>query len=127
MLCVLYRLFVVFFSSRRRHTRCALVTGVQTCALPIYSGWPCSSYRRGVAVGVGTCKVIASFARGSRGCGGGFVFGSLGGGGKAGGAGIAPDGACVMKRTCSTSSAGGGAAAIRGGCICCQKIGRAHV
>src|SRR3546814_3840255 len=31
-------LFVVvcfFFSSRRRHTRCALVTGVQTCALPI--------------------------------------------------------------------------------------------
>src|SRR3546814_4906145 len=26
---------VVFFSSRRRHTRCALVTGVQTCALPI--------------------------------------------------------------------------------------------
>src|SRR3546814_3503340 len=30
-----------FFSSRRRHTRCALVTGVQTCALPILSasGW----------------------------------------------------------------------------------------
>src|SRR3546814_3791723 len=26
------------FSSRRRHTRCALVTGVQTCALPIYDG-----------------------------------------------------------------------------------------
>src|SRR3546814_7300704 len=25
------------FSSRRRHTRCALVTGVQTCALPIWS------------------------------------------------------------------------------------------
>ena len=24
-----------FFSSRRRHTRCADVTGVQTCALPI--------------------------------------------------------------------------------------------
>src|SRR3546814_12434876 len=30
----LFRFF--FFSSRRRHTRCALVTGVQTCALPIY-------------------------------------------------------------------------------------------
>src|SRR3546814_4664465 len=30
MLSVLF-----FFSSRRRHTRCALVTGVQTCALPI--------------------------------------------------------------------------------------------
>src|SRR3546814_4132995 len=31
-----------FFSSRRRHTRCALVTGVQTCALPIYlePGYP---------------------------------------------------------------------------------------
>src|SRR3546814_2494070 len=33
-LCIL--LVIVFlFSSRRRHTRCALVTGVQTCALPI--------------------------------------------------------------------------------------------
>src|SRR3546814_4141857 len=29
---------VFFFSSRRRHTRCALVTGVQTCALPISLG-----------------------------------------------------------------------------------------
>src|SRR3546814_9542597 len=28
-------MFVFFFSSRRRHTRCELVTGVQTCALPI--------------------------------------------------------------------------------------------
>src|SRR3546814_10235082 len=28
---------VCFFSSRRRHTRCALVTGVQTCALPIFA------------------------------------------------------------------------------------------
>src|SRR3546814_4586419 len=28
-------LMTFFFSSRRRHTRCALVTGVQTCALPI--------------------------------------------------------------------------------------------
>src|SRR3546814_1686329 len=40
--CVLYdqchlfaNLVFVFFSSRRRHTSCALVTGVQTCALPI--------------------------------------------------------------------------------------------
>src|SRR3546814_7884288 len=33
-----------FFSSRRRHTRCALVTGVQTCALPIYTSatWGCA-------------------------------------------------------------------------------------
>src|SRR3546814_3645010 len=29
-----------FFSSRRRHTRCALVTGVQTCALPISTTVP---------------------------------------------------------------------------------------
>src|SRR3546814_3694486 len=28
--------YCFFFSSRRRHTRCALVTGVQTCALPIW-------------------------------------------------------------------------------------------
>src|SRR3546814_4806413 len=27
---------MLFFSSRRRYTRCALVTGVQTCALPIF-------------------------------------------------------------------------------------------
>src|SRR3546814_8720447 len=33
LLCVIF-----LFSSRRRHTRCALVTGVQTCALPIYAG-----------------------------------------------------------------------------------------
>src|SRR3546814_3206315 len=32
---LLRRLCLFFFSSRRRHTRCALVTGVQTCALPI--------------------------------------------------------------------------------------------
>src|SRR3546814_997875 len=33
-LCYVFTVFC-FFSSRRRHTRCALVTGVQTCALPI--------------------------------------------------------------------------------------------
>src|SRR3546814_8659848 len=37
LFCVffIFDLFFFFFSSRRRHTRCALVTGVQTCALPI--------------------------------------------------------------------------------------------
>src|SRR3546814_5827339 len=30
------QVYYFFFTSRRRHTRCALVTGVQTCALPIY-------------------------------------------------------------------------------------------
>src|SRR3546814_1289499 len=34
-LCIVVYFCVFFFSSRRRHTRCALVTGVQTCALPI--------------------------------------------------------------------------------------------
>src|SRR3546814_5506336 len=33
-------MFFLFFSSRRRHTRCALVTGVQTCALPISADDP---------------------------------------------------------------------------------------
>src|SRR3546814_6433584 len=32
-----YSLYFFFCSSRRRHTRCALVTVVQTCALPIYT------------------------------------------------------------------------------------------
>src|SRR3546814_9651738 len=34
----MWKQFSMFvFSSRRRHTRCALVTGVQTCALPIFN------------------------------------------------------------------------------------------
>src|SRR3546814_15243833 len=35
MLYLVLEIGVFFFASRRRHTRCALVTGVQTCALPI--------------------------------------------------------------------------------------------
>src|SRR3546814_4797042 len=35
MFCMCCVFCFFFFSSRRRHTRCALVTGVQTCALPI--------------------------------------------------------------------------------------------
>src|SRR3546814_12833396 len=34
-MCAVGIFYFCFFSSRRRHTRCALVTGVQTCALPI--------------------------------------------------------------------------------------------
>src|SRR3546814_6665766 len=52
---------VFFFSSRRRHTRCALVTGVQTCALPIsvpdaYSakGQPPRTMRYGLGAVKGT-------------------------------------------------------------------------
>src|SRR3546814_7138850 len=36
---------MLFFSSRRLHTRCALVTGVQTCALPICSPALCDPHR----------------------------------------------------------------------------------
>src|SRR3546814_1395603 len=48
--------FVFFFASRRRHTSCALVTGVQTCALPILLGvareaWEAQGYQvRGAAL-----------------------------------------------------------------------------
>src|SRR3546814_10562185 len=39
-----------FFASRRRHTRCALVTGVQTCALPI-SDWLADHAGKGTRIG----------------------------------------------------------------------------
>src|SRR3546814_1466368 len=45
-----------FFSSRRRHTRCALVTGVQTCALPI-SGFA------GLTAGAAVAEVVPDDAR----------------------------------------------------------------
>src|SRR3546814_2687951 len=54
----IHSLDVFFFSSIRRHTRCALVTGVQTCALPI-SATPdqtsrtSNGWRAGVAGGAG--------------------------------------------------------------------------
>src|SRR3546814_1989630 len=41
--CICIDVILFFFSSRRRHTRCALVTGVQTCALPICSMMPAMS------------------------------------------------------------------------------------
>src|SRR3546814_5568714 len=46
-ICVCVGLHVLFFfSSRRRHTSCALVTGVQTCALPISPAHPVLDVRR---------------------------------------------------------------------------------
>src|SRR3546814_13743533 len=53
-----------FFSSRRRHTRCALVTGVQTCALPIsfhrwWAQWSCRHDERRAA------STVDSAARGA--------------------------------------------------------------
>src|SRR5881628_181957 len=38
---------IFFFSSRRRHTSCQSVTGVQTCALPILGPAPARAERRG--------------------------------------------------------------------------------
>src|SRR3546814_8385758 len=49
MLCDrMLRFYIFFFSSRRWHTRCALVTGVQTCALPI-----CQASNNGVPAKAG--------------------------------------------------------------------------
>src|SRR3546814_4286175 len=54
LMCDVLVLFVVFFfSSRRRHTRCALVTGVQTCALPICGGLKEIATRVGLATAAG--------------------------------------------------------------------------
>src|SRR3546814_1491829 len=55
-LFALVKLVLLFFSSRRRHTLCALVTGVQTCALPIFQvGKP------------GLCRMVRAGARRGRG------------------------------------------------------------
>src|SRR3546814_9107594 len=45
-------MFWLFVSSRRRHTRCALVTGVQTCALPILGVGRLAQLREMAADGV---------------------------------------------------------------------------
>src|SRR3546814_6365378 len=47
MVYSVYDFYFFFFSSIRRHTRCALVTGVQTCALPIFSANHAASRPRG--------------------------------------------------------------------------------
>src|SRR3546814_11506064 len=60
---VLFSLCIVlfFFSSRRRHTRCALVTGVQTCALPIYSNAPARSNGNRRACCCRGCAVVSVY------------------------------------------------------------------
>src|SRR3546814_6228213 len=55
-----YFICFFFFSSRRRHTRCALVTGVQTCALPISDGGQL------IRVGVGDIRIARRSTRGVR-------------------------------------------------------------
>src|SRR3546814_7196353 len=54
-----------FFASRSRHTRCALVTGVQTCALPIYG----VVLVRGVVFGVGRLPLALGYNNGAEGSG----------------------------------------------------------
>src|SRR3546814_2037134 len=57
-----------FFSSRRRHTRCALVTGVQTCALPICLDARIEEAFAGIDLAT-TLPIVTGYA----GCEGGMV------------------------------------------------------
>src|SRR3546814_7495733 len=60
---VVYMIFL--FSSRRRHTSCALVTGVQTCALPIsLVRLPMMQRQRDLAAGLDTAAYVTGY-RGS--------------------------------------------------------------
>src|SRR3546814_5995141 len=65
IVCLCFVLIVVlisfFFSSRRRHTRCALVTGVQTCALPISPAGPAYHPGRSGKLCLGPKQVLAEF------------------------------------------------------------------
>src|SRR3546814_4923485 len=67
-------LIIFFFSSRRRHTICALVTGVQTCALPISSkgrfyncpaGWTCELDNSEMLKSYGLEKTYTNFRPGT--------------------------------------------------------------
>src|SRR3546814_6007347 len=60
MFMVLYVCF--FFSSRRRHTRCALVTGFQTCALPIWNVMVVDMLPSGAGMVGGTTSGMGVFA-----------------------------------------------------------------
>src|SRR3546814_14775890 len=71
-----------YFSSSIRHTRCALVTGVQTCALPISASFtilrPIASFGSGASAGSASsprCSSCRSFSCAS----GSWVLGSSGG------------------------------------------------
>src|SRR3546814_4128016 len=55
---MVHSMLYFFFSSRRRHTSCALVTGVQTCALPILQR------QRDLAAGLDTAAYVTGY-RGS--------------------------------------------------------------
>src|SRR3546814_9608518 len=64
MWCVV--LFIFFVSSRRRHTSCALVTGVHTCALPISRAGIENTWHGGESgVRGAACQFILAWGRGS--------------------------------------------------------------
>src|SRR3546814_4029531 len=62
---VYHDVFVFFYSSRRRHTSCALVTGVQTCALPISRPGSRRAYARAAGDFLAWCEArgVASLAQ----------------------------------------------------------------
>src|SRR3546814_1386749 len=73
-LCIVGTLMFVF-SSRRRHTRCALVTGVQTCALPISSALGSDCGIANVNIGPSGAEIGGAFG-GEKETGGGRESGS---------------------------------------------------
>src|SRR3546814_6553191 len=62
MRCISFVFF--FFSSRRRHTRCALVTGVQTCALPISCFTARPPRWHPAAIATGRCRLAGDVGMG---------------------------------------------------------------
>src|SRR3546814_18844675 len=67
-----------FFSSRRRHTRCALVTGVQTCALPICKQAAEKGARRPSGVPKSEAKKVGVLGAGMMGAGIAYVSANAG-------------------------------------------------
>src|SRR3546814_10127576 len=63
MLCLFVMICILFISSRRRQTICALVTGFQTCARPIYraklisDAWALSEHTIFAGLGVDRFRV----------------------------------------------------------------------
>src|SRR3546814_7099799 len=66
MICICCWCFFFFFSSGRRHTRCALVTGVQTCALPISHPDIYLAAAEGLGVDPAACLAIEDSPTGAR-------------------------------------------------------------
>src|SRR3546814_8917836 len=62
ILVLVYAYVLFFFSSIRRHTRCALVTGVQTCALPIWRLAALARLAQEVGVGLAACNDVRMHA-----------------------------------------------------------------